>query len=128
MSAPVRFSWLNGKAVILSERLATRIGDNSAGVTLRVEARLFNSLCKYGGAEGAVRRLELSAGATVGDVVKRLGLPIPEIFLVLRNGRDVTPGVYRGGVINGEAALEDGDTIAFSGPVPYSFGYGAPVV
>ena len=112
----------------MTEQLVARIGDNSGGVILRVEARLFNSLGKYGGAEGPVRRLELPAGATVGDVVSRLGLPIPEIFLVLRNGRDVTPGVYQGGVINGEAALEDGDAIAFSGPVPYSYGYGAPVV
>ena len=44
------------------------------------------------------------------------------------NGRDVTPGVYRGGAINREAALKDGDRLAFSGPVPYSFGYGAPAV
>jgi hypothetical protein len=55
-------------------------------------------------------------------------LPIPEIFLVLRNGRDVTPGIYQGGVVNTEVALDDGDVIAFSGPVPYSWAYGAPVV
>jgi len=24
--------------------------------------------------------------------------------------------------------VDDGDVIAFSGPVPYSFGYGAPIV
>ena len=45
-----------------------------------------------------------------------------------RNGRDVTPGIYRGGVVNTEAVLDDGDVIAVSGPVPYSWAYGAPVV
>ena len=105
-----------------------RAGDNSRLAVVRVEARLFNSLARYGGAEGAFRRLDLPAGATVGDVIDLLGLPSSEIFLVLLNGRDVTPGVYRGGAVNREAALDDGDRIAFSGPVPYSFGYGAPVV
>ena len=53
---------------------------------------------------------------------------IAGIFLVLRNGRDITPGIYQGGVVNADAGLSDGDVIAFSGPVPYSYGYGAPVV
>jgi hypothetical protein len=34
------------EAVILSKQLVARIGDNSGGVILRVEARLFNSLGK----------------------------------------------------------------------------------
>ena len=64
----------------------------------------------------------------IGDLIRELRLPIPEIFLVLRNGRDVTPGIYQGGVVKTEVALDDGDVIAFSGPVPYSWAYGAPVV
>jgi hypothetical protein len=104
------------------------IGHNSQKATVRVTVRLFNSLSKYAAAEGPVMQLELLAGATVGDVVTRLRLPVLEIFLVLRNGRDVTPGPYQGGVINAEVPLEDGDALAFSGPVPYSYGYGAPVV
>lgn len=112
----------------MSEASGGGIGDNSTLSTVRVEVRLFNSIARHGGAEGAFRRLELGAGATVGDVVERLKLPVRDIFLVLRNGRDVTPGLYQGGVINREAALEDGDRLAFSGPIPYSFGYGAPVV
>lgn len=107
---------------------AAGIGHNAAHATVRIEARLFNSLAKYSGGDGLIRRLELAAGATIGDVVAELKLPVPEIFLVLRNGRDVTPGLYQGGVINGGVVLEDGDVVAFSGPVPYSYGYGAPVV
>jgi hypothetical protein len=104
------------------------VGDNSGGARVAVEVRLFNSVARHGGVGGPVRRMTYDAGATVGDVVRDLGLPLPDIFLVLRNGRDVSPGLYQGGNVNLEAALDDGDVIAFSGPVPYSFGYGAPVV
>lgn len=37
-------------------------------------------------------------------------------------------GLYEGGNINTEAGMSDGDVIALSGPVPYSYGYGAPAV
>ena len=104
------------------------IGDNSGGASVAVEVRLFNSMVRHGGRGCPVRRITYDAGATVGDVVRDLGLPLTDIFLVLRNGRDVSPGLYQGGNINLGAALDDGDVIAFSGPVPYSFGYGAPVV
>ncbi len=104
------------------------LGHNAEGGTIAIEVRLFNSLTRHGGPEGPVRRLELAAGATVGDVVDRLRLPLDDVFLVLRNGRDVSPGLYGGGRVNREAALDEGDVLAFSGPVPYSFGLGAPVV
>ncbi|HRX37629.1 MAG TPA: MoaD/ThiS family protein [Aestuariivirga sp.] len=104
------------------------IGHNKAPTAIRVEVRLFNSLTKFAGQEGACRMLELMAGATVGDLVDELKLPAPEVFLVLRNGRDVSPGLYGGGRFNREAPLDDGDVVALSGPVPYSYGYGAPVV
>ena len=107
---------------------AAGIGHNASGLDIEIEVRLFNSLVRHGGPEGPVRRLTLAAGATVGEVVDRLHLPPAEVFLVLRNGRDVSPGIYGGGRFNREAVLDDGDVIAFSGPVPYSFGYGAPVV
>ena len=61
------------------------------------------------------------------DVLAFWGLPDDEVFLVLRNGRDVTLGRV-GAPVQLGGALDDGDVIAFSGPVPYSFGYGAPVV
>lgn len=104
------------------------IGHNTRGTLLRIEARFFNSLAKYSGGDGLVRRIEIEAGATVGDIIRMFALPLPEIFLVLRNGRDITPGLYNGGNVNESVALDDGDVIAFSGPVPYSYGYGAPVV
>lgn len=104
------------------------IGHNAHGTVLRIEARFFNSLAKYSGVDGLVRKVELEAGATVGDIIHMFGMPLPEIFLVLRNGRDITPGLYEGGNVNQNVALDDGDVIAFSGPVPYSYGYGAPVV
>jgi hypothetical protein len=104
------------------------LGHNAGGATITIEVRLFNSLTRHGGPEGPVRHMELAAGATVGEVVDRLRLPPADVFLVLRNGRDVSPGVYGGGLFNREAALDHGDVLAFSGPVPYSFGYGSPVV
>ena len=77
----------------------------------------------------AVRRLTES-GAAVIFISHRLQEveALCESVLVLRNGRDVSPGLYQGGNVNTEAYLDEGDVIAFSGPVPYSFGYGAPVV
>lgn len=104
------------------------IGHNSADVLLRIEVRLFNSLTKYNDGEGVRRALEVPAGTTVGDLIHRFKLPLAEIFLVLKNGRDITPGLYQGGVVNEAVAVDEGDVIAFSGPVPYSPGYGAPVV
>jgi len=103
-------------------------GHNADGVRIKVEARFFNSLARYSGHDGLSCQLELSAGACVGDIIAMFKLPLPEIFLVMKNGRDITPGLYQGGVVNAEVALDEGDVIAFSGPVPYSYGYGAPVV
>lgn len=104
------------------------IGHNTHGANVQIEARFFNSLAKYSGVDGVARKLELPAGATVGDVIRMFALPLHDIYLVLRNGRDITPGLYQGGVINENVVLDEGDVIAFSGPVPYSYGYGAPVV
>jgi hypothetical protein len=104
------------------------VGHNSARATIRVESRLFNSLGKFSGSGRNWREtFELPAGSTIGDLVAAWGIPEAEIFLVLKNGRDVTPGLVGDPVLLG-GVLEDGDVIAFSGPVPYSYGYGAPVV
>ncbi len=103
------------------------IGHNSAGATVWVEARLFNSLSRFAPADGPFQTLAFPAGSTVGDVIRRLNVPLDQIFLILRNGRDVTPGVV-GEQVHTKTMLDDGDTIALSGPVPYSYGYGAPVV
>ena len=102
------------------------IGHNVEGVFITVEARLFNSLYRHRPRDADGGRVRLAAGSTVGDLMRRLGLPRRDVFLVMRNGRDITRSLYD--EINTDAALEEGDVIAFSGPVPYSWGYGAPVV
>lgn len=102
-------------------------GHNSEGATVTVESRLFNSLTRYRGTRACRERFIFPAGSTVRDVMELWGLPRDKVFLCLRNGRDVTPGLV-GAEVNVNTVLEDGDVIAFSGPVPYSYGYGAPVV
>lgn len=106
---------------------APPIGHNSQDVTVTVEARLFNSLSRFAPAGGPFQVLDFPAGSTVGDLISQLNLPLDKLFLVLRNGRDITSGLV-GARVNTAATLDHGDVIALSGPVPYSFGYGAPVV
>ncbi|MEZ5899000.1 MAG: hypothetical protein R3D51_05855 [Hyphomicrobiaceae bacterium] len=106
----------------------SQIGHNSQGQTIRIQVRLFNSLSRFTQNSNFREDLEVPATASIGDLISHFRLPISDIFLVLRNGRDITPGLYQGGVVNTEVGLNEGDVIAFSGPVPYSYGYGAPVV
>ena len=104
------------------------IGHNSQDASIEVEVRLFNSVAtKYANGVGAAVRLTLPAGTTVGELAARLGIPCQDLFLVLVNGRDITPGIF-GDAIKGYHVIEDGDVVAFSGAVPYSYGYGSPVV
>ncbi len=103
------------------------MGHNSDGATVSVESRLFNSLSRFAGERSWRETFTLPAGSTIRDVVEAWGIPHKEIFLVMRNGRDVTSGLV-GEQVNLDVVLDDGDVIAFSGPVPYSYGYGAPVV
>lgn len=102
------------------------IGHNSAGATIKIEVRLFNAMHTHGDPKAVAEPLEYRAGTTVGDVFRDLNLPMEHLFLILVNGRDVSPGCV--GELRFTRELEDGDVLAFSGPVPYSFGYGAPVV
>jgi len=110
----------------MTERMQRGIGDNRQELPrVRVSVKMFNSLAAYGGGCAPVD-IELDAGATVEDVAHRFGVPFERIFLVLVNGRDIAPG--RVGAINLARELEDGDVVSLSGPVPYSWGYGAPVI
>lgn len=59
--------------------------------------------------------------------MKIIKMAIRKIFLAPRNERDIALGHYHGGVVNEDVVFDDGDVIAFSGPVPYSYRYGAPV-
>jgi hypothetical protein len=103
------------------------IGHNSQDTSIEVEVRLFNSIFKQMGGGRVCRRLRLPAGATVDHLARQLGIAIDDIFLVLVNGKDITPGLV-GARIKDYHMLDDGDVVAFSGAVPYSYGYGAPVV
>lgn len=107
--------------------MTAEIGHNSRDITVTAEVRLFNAMVRFANGEESHRRIELPAGTTVGELADRLGIPRGDIFLVLVNGRDVTPGLV-GAAVNGHHVVEEGDVVAFSGAVPYSYGYGAPVV
>ncbi|MDX1425683.1 MAG: MoaD/ThiS family protein [Kiloniellales bacterium] len=103
------------------------LGHNVADVTVEVEVRFFNAIARYAGPRGRRQRVSVPAGTTVGELAERLGVPRSELFLVLVNGRDITPGLV-GDAIRDYHVLDDGDVVALSGPVPYSYGYGSPVV
>lgn len=105
--------------------MTAAIGHNSAAGSISVEVKLFNSLSRHGDGQ-PVQRLDLETGATVGDIVRRFAIPPDDIHLVLVNGRDITRTLGNG--VNLERALDHGDTVALSGPVPFSWGYGAAVV
>jgi hypothetical protein len=104
------------------------IGHNSDGARIAIEVRLFNSLAKFTTSPTLAEKIEVAPDTTVGDLITRYGLPLDDIYLVLRNGRDINAGLYKGGNVDLAAPVHEGDVIAFSGPVPYSPGYGAPVV
>ena len=107
--------------------MTSLIGHNRDGGRITVQVRLFNSMTRFAGDEDPQRELELEAGTTVGELAARLGIPPAEIFLVMVNGRDITRGLV-GATVKTYHLLEDHDVVAFSGAVPYSYGYGAPVV
>ena len=101
------------------------LGHNSADIQVQAEVRLFNSISRYAGKEGHASTIILPAGSTVSDVLALFDIPRAKVFLVYVNGRDITPQL---GDIRTTYVIEDGDVIALSGPVPYSYGYGAPIV
>ena len=99
---------------------------NAPGATVRCEVRLFNSLARRAPGAGASQPLRVPVGTTVADLMARFDVPASEVFLVLVNGHDISRGLY--GHIRTDYYIQDGDSIALSGPVPYSWGYGAPIV
>jgi hypothetical protein len=103
------------------------LGHNSGEIVFEVEVRLFNSIARQHGSKGHGERIAVEPGTTVGDIAMRYGIAEKDLHLVLVNGRDVTPGLVSDPVRRGHQ-VEPGDVVALSGPVPYSYGYGAPVV
>lgn len=109
------------------------IGHNWAPGVIEVEVRFYNSLAAVGrthgaGSNGARRFLTLPAGSTVTDAIRELNLPLRDIYVVFRNGHNLLRNRGHGIEIDTGHGLEHGDVLAFSGPVPFSWGYGAPVV
>lgn len=88
----------------------------------RVEVRLYNSLRRPG--ELVSRRLQVERETTVGELVRELGINGEEVYVAFRNGKPLGRGLAEAA----DTVLQDGDVIALSGPVPFSWGYGAPVV
>jgi len=62
---------------------------------VEVQVRLFANLAEYGppAARGGAGRVELPEGATVADLLARLGIPDEGPRLLLVNGRDAEAGV-----------------------------------
>ena len=103
------------------------LGHNSGEIAFEIEVRLFNSIARRHGSKGHGMKIAVTPGTTVGEIADRYGISPADLHLVLVNGRDVTPGLVSDPVRRGHQ-LEPGDVVALSGPVPYSYGYGAPVV
>lgn len=102
------------------------LGHNAAGIEVSVEVRMYNSVSRYSGGEGIKRNLSLPAGSDIADILRTLAIPAEAVFLIFVNGRDITPMLNQG--VRTSYVIEEGDMIALSGPVPYSWAYGAPVV
>lgn len=94
---------------------------------IELKIRFFNSLTRYAGKRNPAA-LMLPEGSTVGDALERLDVPEQEIFLLTLNGRNVMRGFGFGSGIETERELQEGDVLALSGPVPFSRGYGSPVI
>lgn len=107
--------------------VSATIGHNVQGLSIDIEVRFFNSILPYANGKGVRQTLAVEPGTTIGELAARLAIPLDKLFLVLVNGRDVTKGLVGAG-IDGRYMVEAGDVVAFSGAVPYSYGYGAPVV
>jgi hypothetical protein len=102
-------------------------GHNSQDIVFEIELRFFNALTRYARAGETRQKIQVTPGTTVGELARDLDIPRDKIFLALVNGRDITPGLVGAPLREGHM-LEDRDVVAFSGAVPYSYGYGAPVV
>lgn len=89
-----------------------------------VEIHFFNSLRRFG-PPGGVLRTTVPPQTRVAELAEQLGLPPGAIYVTFQNGRNVM--TTNGGSIEADAEISCGDRLAFSGPVPFSRGYGVPV-
>ena len=90
---------------------------------MQFEVRFFNSMRRYSG--GRLSHLvEASDRPTILDVVRSLGIPPHDVHLVFHNGKVIGHSVAD----TATTLIAQGDTVGLSGPVPFSRGYGTPVV
>jgi molybdopterin converting factor small subunit len=66
---------------------------------MEIEVRLFASLRKY---ENEKNRIELKAGARVGDFLQKIGIPPSEVAIILVDGRHAAQ----------DQPLRDGETVS----------------
>ena len=92
---------------------------------MEIEVALFNSLGRFADKREPLR-LKVAQGSRVGDLIERLRIPRDQIYVAFVNGRCVMADL--GKQLEDWTELSDGDRVALSGPVPFSRGYGAPVV
>ena len=64
----------------------------------------------------------------MGDALQNIKVPINEIFLMTHNGRNIMRGFGCNSGIELDHELHDGDVLSLSGPIPFSRGYGSPVI
>ncbi len=102
------------------------IGHNQPNERISVRLRLFNSVGRRFPPDARFATVALMPGSTIRDLFREHGVQLDGIFLIMVNGRDVTRSLY--GNLNTDQELNDGDVVACSGPVPYSWGYGSPIV
>ena len=76
---------------------------------MKVEVKLFATLAKYlpGGEDGGSATAEVPDGSTVGQLIRRLGIPDGMPRIVLINGLDADP----------EQPLHDGDALSVFPPL-----------
>ena len=112
------------KAVV-TDASSAGMGHNSGDLQMQVELRMFNRVFADFG-DGKVKHpVTLPVGTSVGEVLAQYSIPESEVFIAFVNGTDITTEPGR---VHLSYELQEGDRLALSGPVPYSWGYGAPIV
>lgn len=88
---------------------------------MAIEVRIYNSLQRF--VEVPRLMLEAKDPITVANIVRTLRIDGDEIYVAFKNGKPLGRGLAAAA----ETVITDGDILALSGPIPFSWGYGAPV-
>lgn len=88
---------------------------------MAIEVRIYNSLQRF--VEVPRLMLEAKDPITVAKIVRNLRIDGDEVYVAFKNGKPLGRGLAAAA----ETVITDGDILALSGPIPFSWGYGAPV-